>query len=470
MELDWSLLICDQRFSASPKHKPNRKRPYVVDQDRSQFELDYDRVIYSKAFRRLGKKTQVHPMEMNAHIHNRLTHSLEVASLGRSFARRLASFLNQRNELPCRCNENRCNEDRSSEAGQSTGRQCPQTTDDLTHSLMAACLVHDIGNPPFGHAGEYSIREWSERHAAEIFSDDWQDQGVKNDVHIFEGNAQGFRLAARADVPSAGYIRATFTTLGAMVKYPWDSSDERAVAKKKYNFFSSEREIAEKVFGEMGLWDGQRFCRHPMSFLSEAADDICYRVIDIEDAVEMNILSTDQATELYIKLLGESATDRHSTMTLSQLRATVVGHLVDQFWSVFVADFDAIMRGQREDDLKAGVSDVLKDALAKVKVTNRKIFSTEKKIRVEIGAYKILGSIFKALAKATRIFSVKQDLDQIPFIARRCLELAWPVEYLQSHAQQSYSWWIHEILDYISGLTDDHACMVANAIEGVGRI
>ena len=335
---------------------------------------------------------------------------------------------------------------------------------------MAACLVHDIGNPPFGHAGEYSIREWSQRHVAEVFADDWDHEGVKNDVHIFEGNAQGFRLAARADVPSAGYIRATFTTLGAMVKYPWDSSDERAVAKGKYNFFSSEREIAEKVFGEMGLWDGQRFCRHPMSFLSEAADDICYRVIDIEDAVEMNILSVGQATELYVKLLGESATEKHSTMILSQLRATVVGHLLDQFWSVFVADFDAIMRGQREDDLKAGVSQVLKDALTQVKITNRKIFSTEKKIRVEIGAYKILGSILKALAKATRVYSTKQDLAEIPFIARRCLELAWSTEYLQANAQQPYSWWIHEILDYISGLTDDHACMVANAIEGVGRV
>ena len=220
----------------------------------------------------------------------------------------------------------------------------------------------------------------------------------------------------------------------------------------------------------MGLWDGEQFCRHPMSFLSEAADDICYRVIDIEDAVEMKILSVAQATELYVKLLGETATEKHSTMALSQLRAAVVTHLLEQFWSVFVANFDAIMRGQREADLKAGVSEVLKGALADVKVTNRMIFSTEKKIRVEIGAYKILGSILKALAKATRAYAAKQDLGEIPFIARRCLELAWPVDYLQEHAQQPYSWWLHEILDYISGLTDDHACMVANAIEGVGRV
>ena len=461
MQLDWSLLICDQRFSTLPKREPSPGETDGAAQDRSAFELDYDRVIYSKAFRRLAKKTQVHPMEMKAHIHNRLTHSLEVASLGRSFARRLAKFLHQRNELPCRCSGN-C---------QQASRQCPQTTDDLTHSLMAACLVHDIGNPPFGHAGEYSIREWSERHVTEVFSDDWGDQGLKNDVQIFEGNAQGFRLAARADVPSAGYIRATYTTLGAMVKYPWDSSDDRASKEGKYNFFSSEREIAETVFGEMGLWDGKEFCRHPMSFLSEAADDICYRVIDIEDAVEMKILSVDQASELYIKLLGDTATDKHSTMILSQLRAGVVGHLLDQFWSVFVSDFDAIMQGRRESDLKSGVSEVLKTAFAEVKaINNLTIFSTEKKIRVEIGAYKILGSILKALAKAARAYSIEQDLGKIPFIARRCLQLAWSTEYLKENAQQPYSWWIHEILDYISGLTDDHACMVANAIEGVRRV
>jgi len=203
----------------------------------------------------------------------------------------------------------------------------------------------------------------------------------------------------------------------------------------------------------MGLWDGERFCRHPMAFLSEAADDICYRVIDIEDAVEMKILSIAQATELYVKLLGETATEKHLTMALSQLRATVVSHLLGQFWSVFVSSFGAIMQGQRETDLKAGVSEVLKDALAEVKVTNRTIFSTEKKVRVEIGAYKILGSILKALAKATQVYSVKQDLGEIPFIARRCLELAWSVDYLQENAKQPYSWWIHEILDYISGVT-----------------
>lgn len=463
MEFDWERLISERRYSAGTKTE-TPKRTYTPDEFRSQFESDYDRVTYSKAFRRLGKKTQVHPMEMNAHIHNRLTHSLEVASVGRSFARRLSQFLNQRSMLPCRCAEN-C---------RSSNSQCHQTTSDLTYSLMAACLVHDIGNPPFGHAGEFSIREWSLRHVAEIFPESVQQNGeisngLKNDVHIFEGNAQGFRLAARADIPSAGHIRVTHTTLGAMVKYPWDSSDPRAKDKGKFNFFSSERTVAESVFGEMGLWDGQKFYRHPMSFLSEAADDICYRVIDIEDAVEMDILSIGRATELYVMLLGESAEAKHQTMHLSQLRAAVVGHLIDQLWDVFKSEFTSIMTGQREDDLKASVSKTLKTALAEVKEANRKIYSTEKKIRVEIGAYKILGSILKALCKATQAYSQKQNLAEIPFIARRCLELAWPVPYLQENAQQPYVWWIHEILDYISGLTDDHACMIANAIEGVGH-
>jgi dGTPase len=206
-----------------------------------------------------------------------------------------------------------------------------------------------------------------------------------------------------------------------------------------------------------------------LSFLSEAADDICYRVIDIEDAVELGILSIEKAKELYVLMLGDAAPDGHATMGLSQLRATVVGKLIGSFWDVFEADYENIMGGGRSDDLKAGVPNWLKEALSQVKETNKKIFSTEKKIRLEIGAYKILGGILKALAKATLVYSQERCISKVPFIAKRCLELAWDEQYLIDNADQPYSWWLHEILDFISGLTDDHAYLIANAIGGVGQ-
>ena len=405
MPLNWNQLICDRRYSTNQSRSQNSAKSDVQTSVplRSAFESDYDRIIYSKAFRRLGKKTQVHPLETNAHIHNRLTHSLEVASVGRSFARRITDLLTKNEMLPCRC-------------GKHCKGACSQTADDLAHILMASCLAHDIGNPPFGHAGEYALREWSQHHHEEVFKGAEISTGLKQDTFIFEGNAQGFRLAARGDIHGSGHLRLTYSTLAAMVKYPWTSVDDRAAEKKKYNFFSTEVDIAEAVFEALGLVEEKkgetRYLRHPLSFLSEAADDICYSVIDIEDAVEMKILQHQDAVELYCQLLGDNAQEKHQTMPISQLRATVVGSLIDAFWRVFESEFDKIMDGKRADDLKAGLPEEIKAAFATVKHTYKKIFGTDKKMRIEIGAYKLLGRIFKAMANATQAYASEQDLEK----------------------------------------------------------
>jgi len=383
-------------------------------------------------------------MEKNAHIHNRLTHSLEVASVGRSLGRRLAHLLEGKGVLPSAIGEY-----------------------DIAFALMAASLAHDIGNPPFGHAGEYSIREWLDSHSDEFFPDGFDDQGLLADVKLFEGNAQGFRLASRKDLGELAYLNFTFCSLGTMVKYPWTSTDPRAKELGKYNFFSSEADVAKSVFEEMGLVDGDTFIRHPMSFLSEAADDICYRVIDIEDAVEINELSEDEARTHFLDLLGKAKQDYHKSMGLSQLRAVVIGHLVNVFWDVFVANYDQIMAGDRTDDLKEGLPAEDAKCFASVKRTNTtKIFTAEKKVRVEIGAYQVMGRILKAMGKATHAYSEKQELSKVPFIAQRCLSLAWSQEFLAENAMQPFSWWIHQILDFISGMTDDRAIEVSNSING----
>lgn len=440
MQLDWNKLLSTARYDQTPKAPAkNAGRSF-----RSPFETDYDRAIYSSSFRRLGKKTQVHPMEKNAHIHNRLTHSLEVASVARSLGRRLAHLLEEKNELP----------DTTSEY-------------DIAFSLMAASLAHDVGNPPFGHAGEFAMREWIESHARDFFPDDFADEGLRADVCIFEGNAQGFRLASRRDLGELAYLHFTYCSLGAMVKYPWSSTDPRAEEQRKYNFFSSEADIAKTVFGEMGLVRGNQFVRHPMSFLSEAADDICYRVIDIEDAVEINELPQSEALGHYLSLLGDAKQEFHQSMRLPQLRAVVIGHLVEVFWQVFVDNYDQIMAGERTDDLKKGLSQTSSDSFDSVKQTNTtKIFTAEKKVRVEIGSYQVMGRILKALGKATYAYSQHRDLKSVPFIAQRCLSLAWSQEFLAKNAEQPFSWWIHHILDFISGMTDDRAIEISNAING----
>lgn len=437
--LAWKKLLSTSRYGASQAGSNARGLAF-----RSPFENDYDRVVYSSSFRRLGKKTQVHPMEKNAHVHNRLTHSLEVASVGRSFGRRLAHFLEEKGDLPAGVTEY-----------------------DIAFSLMAACLAHDIGNPPFGHAGEYAIREWIESHGIDFFPEGFEDHGLIADVSVFEGNAQGFRLASRKDLGELAYLHFTYCSLGSMVKYPWSSTDVLAKETGKYNFFSSEVSIAREVFGEMGLVTDGKIVRHPMSFLSEAADDICYRIIDIEDAVEINELSYEEAHGHYLSLLGKARKEYHLKMKLPQLRAVVIGHLVDVFWEVFVANYEQIINGERADDLKQGLSADDAACFASVKRTNTtKIFTAEKKVRVEIGAYQVMGRILKAMGKATFAFSKYQDLSKVPYIAQRCLSLAWTHDDLDKNSQQPFGWWVHQILDFISGMTDDRAIEISNSING----
>lgn len=438
--LDWQKLLSSSRHGSSPR-KPTGDRRRV---SRSEFEADYDRAIYSSSFRRLGKKTQVHPMERNAHIHNRLTHSLEVASVARSFGRRLGHLLETKGVLPEPLNEY-----------------------DIAFSLMAAALAHDIGNPPFGHAGEFAIREWIESHKDEFFPHNFDNPPLTADVSIFEGNAQGFRLASRNDLGELAYLQFTYCSLGTLVKYPWSSTDPRAAQHQKYNFFSTELDLAEDVFSEMGLLADGKFIRHPMSFLSEAADDICYRVIDIEDAVEINEISHHEAHKHYLALLGDSQKEYHKGMMLPQLRAVVIGRLIDVFWDVFRANYGSIMSGERTECLKSGLSSKESDCFDSVKEMNiTKVFTAQRKVRIEIGAYQVMGRILKALAKATYALSKTKNLTEVPFIAQRCLSLAWSQDFLAENAFQEFSWWIHQILDFISSMTDDRAIEVSNAING----
>lgn len=437
MRLKWQELLSDFRTPYEGKEAAaSSSNPH-----RSHFESDYDRVVFSQSFRRLARKTQVHPMAPDG-VHNRLTHSIEVACVGRSFANRLAHFLQQRNEMP-------------------QGR----SAQDLSWILMSACVAHDIGNPPFGHAGEYAIREWADSHSSEIFPDGIEvSEDVKKDILIFEGNAQGFRLASRVDIEHTGHLRLTFASLGAMVKYPWCSTDARAQTKQKYNCFSTEWSIFETVFGTMGLQlsDGT-WARHPLSFLSEAADDICYRVLDLEDAAEIGIVSTDYVRDVYSLFLDNP----RPGMPLSMMRGQVIQRLIDESWNIFETHYDQIMAGERNEDLKRDFSMPMQEGMKRVGETYEMIFADSSKVIVELGAYKSIGRIVKALALATQKLARHQDVGKLMFISKRCLELAWPLDFLKTHQTQPYEWWLHQILDYVGGLTDNYVQQLSREIEGI---
>src|SRR5690554_1288238 len=247
---------------------------------RTPFDKDYDRIIFSSAFRRLDRKTQVHPLAENDHVHSRLTHSLEVGCVGRSLGTRVGRAL--RDKLPLGLNAN-----------------------DVGALVQAACLAHDIGNPPYGHTGEDAIRHWFREPGNAHFLDGLNDL-EKADLQTFEGNAQGFRLVTQTESHrEQGGMRLTYGTLGAFLKYPWTVDYVQKGQAKKFGCYQTELEILRKVAEELGLIELKEnfWARHPLVYLLEAADDICYGIIDLEDGIEMDLLRHDEVEALLMPVL-----------------------------------------------------------------------------------------------------------------------------------------------------------------------
>lgn len=454
LKLDWKQLLSSERPSgeaaataSSAAVAPTPATPGTrPKEDRNPFEQDYDRVIFSAPFRRLAGKTQVHPFAQLDHVHNRLTHTLEVASVGRSLAEEAAKIVAARGDIP-------------------EGRGEHELAHDLGFIVQAACLAHDMGNPPFGHAGEYAIRAWATENLRDIFGDRCTDPDLApalNDWRWFEGNAQSFRLVSRSDRNERDYFRFTHASLGAMIKYPWASGDARAT-KGKHNVFSSERAVFDEMVDSLGLRraDGT-VARHPLSFLSEAADDICYRISDFEDAVEMGILPEVEVRKIFVAIAGSDTAG-----PISSLRAKAVGALIRAAAGVFAEDYDTIMRGERETDLKASFPPAIFAAMTTIKEGYETIFGHRRKVAVELGAHSLLGRILSGYAPAVRELTKEGGgYAKLGFIHRRYLELAWSKEFILAHEAKGLAWWLGRVMDHVSGMTDAHATQVARELAG----
>jgi dGTPase len=443
LKLDWEKLLSAGRPGgvSAPAGGAARGR-----EERNPFEQDYDRVIFSAPFRRLAGKTQVHPFAQLDHVHNRLTHTLEVASVGRSLAEEAAKVVTARGEMP-------------------VGRGAV----DFAFVVQAACLAHDLGNPPFGHAGEYATRAWASEHLGGIFPDAQfspELASALNDWRWFEGNAQSFRLVSRGDRDERDYFRFTHASLGAMIKYPWTADDGRTAVKKKHNVFAAEKAVFARTAEALGLVraDGT-VARHPLSFLSEAADDICYRISDFEDAAEMGILAEPEVRKIFVAIIGEDAGG-----PLSALRAKAVGRLIRAAAEVFATDYDAIMsgermRGEKEDDLKASFPPEIRAAMDTIKARYDTIFGDRRKVAVELGAHSILGRLLFGYATAARELSAK-GYEGMGFAHKRLMALAWSKEFVLANEQRGAAWWLGRVMDHVSGMTDAHATQVAREIAG----
>ncbi|MBB5018120.1 dGTPase [Chitinivorax tropicus] len=434
--MTWTQLLSAERLGNA--------KPTGQDAGRTDFHKDHDRIVFSSAFRRLGRKTQVHPMSENDHVHTRLTHSIEVAAVGRS----LGVMAGQRlaDKLP-------------------TGI----VPTDLGAIVQSACLAHDIGNPPFGHAGEYAIRDWfcQERNQPLIAPLTALEQ---RDLQTFEGNAHGFRVVTQLENHRfAGGLRLTYATLGALLKYPW--TVEHAGNKEKFSCYQSELPQLEIIAAELGLIEisHHRWARHPLSYLMEAADDICYAILDLEDGIEIGVLSYEQVEPILVELIGDCTALREelceaptTRRKISLLRGKAIQRLVNAVALSFAEHHDLLLAGELTQDLLVTCPRHIVDGLNEAKrLARAKIFNTRQKVEIEVGAYTTLEVLLETFLSA--VYQLKTS-GSLSFRAKRTLDL-------MEHNVPDPSWPLYlaymRVLDFIGGMTDNYAGYLARQVGGL---
>ncbi len=440
--MNWNKLLSSQRTGQKP----------VVNTEpsRSAFEQDYDRIIFSHPFRRLQDKTQVHPLPEHDFVHTRLTHSLEVSSVGRSLGKRVGEEILKRHpEL----NSN-------------------FSLFDFGAIVAAASLAHDLGNPPFGHAGEDSISDFFLLHHQGQFFKPLVNEAEWNDLIKFEGNAQGFRILNKNQYG----LKLTFATLGAFTKYPCPSlfpqRDKLKRSQKKFGFFQSEKEIFKEVVGQLELINVSDYItsRHPLAFLVEAADDICYSIIDLEDGCSLGLLNYDDARNLFEGVISKSKLKLGKLAQLSSqqekigyLRALAIGDLMDECSSLFLDHEQNILSGKFDQALadhclsKNGLKEI-------IKISVEKIYRARQVVEIEAAGHEVLPGLLEGFTKASFYL-----MNNTPSRKYQNLQLLLPEEtrlVIMQHPNDVY-FMLRQVIDFISGLTDRNALTLFRKIKGV---
>lgn len=440
--MNWQQLISNKRLGQEVRH-PERH------DDRSEFKRDYDRLIFSAPFRRMQNKTQVFPLPGSIFVHNRLTHSLEVASVGMSLGNDVARVLKQHHpEL----------------AG--------TLFEEIGTIVSTACLAHDMGNPPFGHSGEKAIQAYFREGGGQALQERISNE-FWNDLTHFEGNANTFRLLThRFHGRREGGFVMTYSTLASIVKYPHSSLC--AGKKGKFGFFCFEEEYFRRIADELGMIrlsaDGEplRYARHPLVYLVEAADDICYEIMDIEDAHKLRILSFDETMKLLLgffdeahqqkimqRITDEGITDNNEKVVY--MRACVIGLLESECARTFVENEQAILDGEFVGSLIDHVSPLVRDAYKHcTNVSFERIYNSKPVLDVELSGYKIMETLMDTLTEAAvspekfhseqlrKRFSNQYDINSNDFETR-----------------------IMAVIDFISGMTDIFALDIYQKIQGI---
>ena len=444
--MNWNALLSRAR--------PGLPHPHPDNEARTDFQRDFDRIVFSSAFRRLQDKTQVFPLSRSDYVRTRLTHSLEVSSVGRSLGAMVGDGVIKRHGLKA---------------------VYPQ---DFGAVVAAACLAHDIGNPPFGHAGEDAIRLWFDSPAGQQALQPLSAAQRQDFLH-FEGNAQGFRIITRLQSPdNPGGMQLTCATLGAFTKYPraaWLPADPPpGIAFKKFGFYQDDVALFAQTAEQLGLEPTLpgAWTHHPLAYLVEAADDICYRIIDVEDAFRLQQLPFAQVRDLLLPLTGEAERAERKMARITRpkekieyLRAKAIGVIIDQAHQCFMENEDAILAGTFQEELLDSIPAAT--AMRALKECGEtQIYIARPVVEVEAAGFEVLGGLLETFVTTVNDLAVHGSqaspksrmlihLIPEPFAGPGRQPLADPYRRLLA------------VTDFVSGMTDSYAVTLFKKLTGI---
>ncbi len=418
--------------------------------ERTAFQQDYDRIVFTSAFRRMKDKTQVFPLSKSDYVRTRLTHSLEASCVGRSLGAVVGREIIARHGL------------RDVESG------------DFGAIVAAACLAHDIGNPPFGHAGEDAIREWF-RNSGLLDSHPFT-PAQRADFERYEGNAQGFRILTRLQNPANPGLQLTSAVLATFTKYPRPSHlavELDGKSGKKFGFFQQDAEAFQRVARSTGLVEripGAAWRRHPLAFLVEVADDTCYLIVDLEDAARLGFVPYKDAECLLADLAGNAISGRRLERLqdpkerLEYLRAKAIGRLLESAAAVFLENEDAILKGEFDDELLEQ-SPVAVPLQAILRLAKETIYNARPALEIETAGFEVLGGLLSLFANA-----VEAGAGQARLTTRETMLLKLlPAQFLGHGGQPDPDpyWRLLQVADFVAGMTDSYAVDMYRKLKGI---
>jgi dGTPase len=452
--MKWNTLFSQRRLGDEKKLSSDKS-------DRSNFERDYDRVVFSSAFRRLQDKTQVIPLPESDFVHTRLTHSLEVSCVGRSLGKFVGEKIIKKYKL---------------------GNTI--SVADFGAIVATACLSHDIGNPPFGHSGESAISNYFRNGTGKKYEELIGDKDKWSDLINFEGNANGFKILTNSRKSVGGGIKLTYAALASFVKYPTkslkeDSDRERFKDKKsfkKYGYFQSDKDIFEDIFSELEIdrITDYYYARHPITFLVEASDDICYRIMDFEDGIRIGLVPFSTGEKMLKSIANKNYDSskykaiKDKREKIGYLRAKAISRLIDECAVVFLANEKEILSGKFDKPLLDKIDS--QEPIYKIEeISIKEIYKSKNVVQIETAGFKVVDGLLDLFIEAVNDFYEIKDLKELgkqkPLSANLINLL--PEQFISGKRDDDLYERILQVCGFVAGMTDSYAVMLYKRLQGI---